>query len=1498
MILKNINNSILNNDIFTPTNYSNFLNKVFKKAGVITKIIGSGNVVIVECKDHGLKDDEIIYIEESNSFPKINNTYSKSLKIIDKDTIELDIKIINNGDYGILYSISKLDYDLYEIKKNDNDISIYPEKNTNTLKNEIYLFDTININKNNYDNIVKKILPTLNEIMSIEMNKIEQAYSFDDINNIIQKYSLNINNLNIKQIIQIKDIFKNNLQKILDKNTNINTNTNANIVLNLSKNSKKYFKLDDYFLADKYITNKNIEKIYGKYIFFNKPEDNIGLRLKWIESQKDNGEIYYLNFLFEKYDARKNNQDISFIENKIKELSEMENDLDKSFKKEQNINNKNKLYKYQAYIVTEGDEENNFANLKKILVDNTVIFYKDNIWLWKGGIKKFENVEDNTITLVGNELWIWKKDNWYKSNSISNYDNIKYLCELNNIDLANIKLDSLDCIYRKDFGCNSKLYIRLSENINRIKENLENFKKLEIFIKDDQYLKNINEKIKFLINKFYSGLSSNKIKNKQKNQKNQNNQNNQKNQYINKIPQDELSILITLILSIKDDDLRMHYIYKLIDRDTFLIDNELYSKKYKRKIDICSHYIYFKKINYADDPNEKIKLINDMINNYSDNGETDKNIHTCKICGQFLSQNDYDETEGFSETGMLKKSREVWVSEIIEKNTKNIDLIEYIKKVNIDDTYLKEIFLNYGLSVSDVDEALWISNFILKNLFPKAGVQLPSIELINIIIDCMQKIKKIPPYSIYRFKEIKKYQEKGYSKIDIEKIDEKNIFKQGYERIIKIKKNTIITSRFLISVQTSIPSVIRSSKSTICPYYSFDGEEGIIYMACVLNEMDTVSLKDKTKSLEILKISLIESYDDFKNLTHIRELFKNKKIYQIELLKKKESYKFKEDGNGYKNIIEHKELSPDYNNLIKKLTNIDEIRLQQNILMNRLYFIAETIKKTVKDVIQSSSITDTYTGLVESSCCREDANSFLDYYFYIGSESTYPIKKIIDESKFIFNFTKYFISIGSIHRFILKDPNKFDGIYNNPIVDDEIHSSQNLIKDVFKTYVSSGIFAGTLREYSGDNENQIDVKSGLTKKEILSKTYTIEEYQKLLYIIEQKNIKYYKETETIIFKKDELDKLKKNSIDELDNEINSLIKNVASILNKDKIFISKYVNLIRNFGVFDKANEIQKTEKDKIKNREYILKKKLDYIKKFYVTKFKKYLSIIKNDRNKSDNDIHITFDESDIALEIQSSVYKDNTKLDSFLFDNIRQYFIDLEVEYTNEQINSIYGMDNIYNSEYDKIKVYSDFNFNDASNVVLHMLINQLNNFISYKSSSLNKEIGSKYICNYIMILLEELDEDNELFNLSDKCVEGMKNSLIYDIINYKSKMYFKEEGTYFDKMMKIQMGVRDKSIEEQEEDVNIDIENKTDYIIEKGKKELSDKYGAAPTEDQLETYKNDYLENAQDEIEFEEEIYDLNGGPKGKEVLDQGAGYGELNEYDFETGDGFDYSDEVYE
>lgn len=1436
--------NILGFMVLGKNNNSNFLTKKYNQRGIITNIFNSGDSVIIECKNHNLKENEIIYIKESNSYPNLNDVFSKSIRIIDKDNIEIsrNIKIVKPGNYGLLYSYSQLNFDLYEIVRDNsiNELNIqfiksnYENNEENHNHNKIYLFDKLNIDNNDYNEIIKKILPNMNEIINYEMDKIKYSYTFDDVNNIIKNYSLNIDNLNIQQINIIKNVFENNLNKLLnEKNDKI-------ITLNLTKNSKKFFKQDNYFLSDKYITNKNVEKIYGKYVHIGKNEDNIGLRLKWIEKQKDNGKLYYLYYLIDNYTDYKNIINKKYIDNKIKDLENIYYELEKNFKKEKSFMEKNKSNKNHTYII------NNQNNLKLLLSDN-------------------------------------------------------------------VKLDSLDCLYRKDNGCNSRLYLRLEESIKRIKDDLENFKKLDIYINDEILIKNINEQIEMLKNKFYSNIfNTNYVKNYVK--KNNENENNENSKELSKknVVNDKLSILINLIYSIKNYDLKLNYIYNLIDKDGIIIDNHIYSKKYNRKIDICSHYYYFKKINYANSPNEKVKLIDKMLNIYSDNGETEKNVHTCKVCGEFLLNNDYDDTEGFSDSGMIKKSREVWTVEKIEKNNENIDLLEELKESNLEDRKFKEILLKYGLSINDIEDAISISTFIIKNLYSKTGVKIPNTILINIIIDCMQKINNIIPYSMYKIKKIKQLQEKGFSKINIEKIDAKDTFKQDYERYIKIKKSSIITSRFLIGVQTCIPPLIRTSKTTICPFYSFDGEEGIDYMVCVLDEMKIVLLKDKTKSLEILKAGIQEEYNEFKNLIHIKKLFNDRKNYDNEISKKKEDYKFKienKENKESKNIANSNEIGEEYNNLIKNYKNIETLKKLKNILINRLYYLAINIKNTVKNVISKSQITDIYSGLVETSCCTEHAEQFINYYYYISTESEYPIKKNIDESNFIFNYSNYFINIGSIHKFILYDKNKFSGIYNNAIVDDEINTSQTLMRAVFDIYVDTGIYKGTLREYIGNIDSQIDVKTGISRNEILSKIYNNTEYISLLRSIEERNTKYFINNKKDIFEKSELNELKKTSDNKLDKEITKLVKNISIILNKDKKFVEKYVDLIRNFGIFNNNNNELITEKDKIKNRNLINKKKLDYIKKFYITKLKKYLSIIKNGKDRT-NTINLSFigKDSALSLELQSDIYDEYKILEPFLNEKIKSYFMDLELDYNNDEINSINGTDNLYDSKYEKIKVYSDFNFNDAANVLLHILVSQLNKFIIC-DENLENEYNNKckYICNFIMILLDELDNDNELFNLCNNESEKIKNSLIHDKIEYKMKQYARDDIDYVTIMMQSKLKTKIASVDYLEEDLEeqqyeIDEEDKyqqkIDFIMEKGKKELTEKYGYVPSDDQLESYKEDYIKNMQDDIALEEEIYDFNNEPKGKNVLDQGADYGGFNEYDFETGDGFDYSEEAYE
>jgi hypothetical protein len=829
------------------------------------------------------------------------------------------------------------------------------------------------------------------------MEILKKAFTFDDVNEILKDYNITINDLNIKQVESIKIILKNNLDNLLNTITNYKLQFTFNRI-----NNKKIFNSDDY-LSNKFITDEDIEKLYGKYIYIDKPEDNLILRSKWIDNKNDNGKYYYLNYLL-----KKNNRiDNKYIENKKKELSELLKNVEKSFKKQKFDKKDNSTkYKYKAYIISEHDANDGFKILKNTLLNDTIVFYKDNLYIWNGKLKPFDNsLEENTIALVGNELWVWQKGLWSKSNATPKYDNIYSLCSFNNMDLNNVKLDSLDCIYRKETGCHSKLYIRLKENITRLKDDLDNFQKInenilnfENNIRNEmenikkkyfyEKTKNIESKNNESKNNESKNIESKNIESKNNESKNNESKNNESKNNESKKKVDSLSILLKLINNIENNDIRLNYIYNLIDKDGIIIDNLIYSKKYKKCYGICSHYIFFKKINYANSPDEKIRLIDEMYSNYSDNGYSDKEAHTCKICGDIIGVNDYDETEGFSESGMIKKSRELWEIEKIEDN-KKINLIEYINISDLDHNELKEMLLKNGLNINDIDEAISISLFITNNLFIKCGISLSNQNIINIIIDSLQKIRLIIPFTYFRLTKIKSMEDKGFSKMKIEDIDKKGIIKNEYDKYFRLKKSAIISARLLISIQTNIPNILRSSKSSICPFYSFNDNEGIRYMACILNEMKIIEIKDKTKSLEILHNTILENYDEFKHLYHIKKLFTEKKEYDIKSSQKSEDLKFKVNNKNeielekklnekYKIIPE--KLNNNFNKLILKNINSENINKFHIVLLNRLYFLSRNIRKIINEVINNSSISNSYT-VLESSCCTEEAQSYLNYYY-------------------------------------------------------------------------------------------------------------------------------------------------------------------------------------------------------------------------------------------------------------------------------------------------------------------------------------------------------------------------------------------------------------------------------------------------------------------------------------------------------------------------------------
>jgi len=1017
----------------------------------------------------------------------------------------------------------------------------------------------------------------------------------------------------------------------------------------------------------------------------------------------------------------------------------------------------------------------------------------------------------------------------------------------------------------------------------------------------------LDNKIKNIINKFYlKEISKTEVKIKKEIEK--------VNQ--SKLELKPLDILVNSIYKLKNIDLVMFYFFDFIERDGLLIDNHIYSKKYKTKTNLCGHYYYLKKIFYSDNADTRQKYTRLLISKFSDGGEDQLNNHICKICGQVLIENDFDDTEGFAKSGAIIRSREEWTEndwkrfeEYSDENLENF--LEQTEYLSCDNDNFKKVLLNSGLNIRDIENALSICNFITINLYSKLGIILSSGNLINIIIDSTQKNNLTIPFIIYKNREIKKLLDKGLSMKKIDIMSEKGIFESGYEKFKEIKKQCIISARMLITIQTIIPSLVIKKKTTSCQFFGFNGKEGIEYMACILQELNNDTPKEKIKLFEIYKNNIEDIYNDFRNTSYIRKLYNEKKKY-LET-QKKDYLKIEIMNNKVERIFttEPEKINNDINSICKSIKNYNDVKKYKELIKNRLLYCIQNIKNIIEDVISKSPLSDKYLGSLETSCCSEEADQYIDFYQYFKVQNNNKIQNYIDESNSLYKKLKLFYNSGVFHRLYLYDKNRFVGINNNIIVYDGKNASDAFIKSIFTIYVDSGNYIGTSRDYVGQGDMSIDIKSGLSKKEIENKNYTVDDLNKLLDIIKIKTLKYYIPSEIEKLPKDILSKLKKNSLDYIDIHINILLNNISKLLNKDKDFINEFSEIIKSYGVFNIDKKLKNLDRrEKIKKKNNLYKEKLDYFKKFYISRLRKYLSMIKNNYNIINEDKKLNLVENpDFRLELQSFIYEENTKFEVFYEESVRRYFLDCEIKYTNAEINSIFGVQEIYNFDYSEIIKYSSFNNNDAANVMLYLLIKEMNDLFVYNRKDEDKAIyyidlknkKNTYIANFVLILLNEIKEDFNQFELCNQNNE-IQNSIYQDLFEYKMRIIAKDDSYELSKYLSDRskstgIDIDRKPFEESNqggEDFTEELkkQDKLDKVNDKVISDYKKKYGEEPDDEYISESRDRLLEDVNDLEDGEDP--DIDGELKNPDVIDQGAEYGGLSEFDFETGEGFVYDE----
>jgi hypothetical protein len=336
----------------------------------------------------------------------------------------------------------------------------------------------------------------------------------------------------------------------------------------------------------------------------------------------------------------------------------------------------------------------------------------------------------------------------------------------------------------------------------------------------------------------------------------------------------------------------------------------------------------------------------------------------------------------------------------------------------------------------------------------------------------------------------------------------------------------------------------------------------------------------------------------------------------------------------------------------------------------------------------------------------------------------------------------------------------------------------------------------------------------------------------------------------------------------------------------------------------------------------------LRYLKKVYNNYFRKNINIIKNGYDKSKQNIELEFAPSEsIVLDIQQSIYQENNIFTSFMDEDIRKYFADIVFDLSINDINSINGISDIYDIKYENITFLSEFNFTNACNVILYLLVEQLIKYLTctkdkeYKEEQLIDEVTltnneeddlikdlyitsdkCKYISKFCIEVFNIIEDEHDYLEICSKNMYKFKNVLLQDIIIKNIKLYIKEteedSREYFMKNVlskmheKITFSVNDiendAMLEQDEIDTAFKNNESDEYISEMAVKELTKKYGVEPTKDQIEDFKTQYMANVEEFDELDEGIYSQYRAKQGLEVVDVGTGYGDLDHTIEDEGD----------
>jgi len=1411
---------------------SNGINR-FDKIGNIEKII-KGEKTIISCKNHDLETNDYIVIKGNKN---IEGTFKITVIDDDKFTINYNTVNIEMKDVGEIYGHKKLKHNIINIKKNDKN-NFYVDGTLDKENSNLYLFDSVELTKDEFDEVLKLVVPTLSDIIVRQKLELEKVKFMEDVNKILSKYKITYNDINIEQL----DVIKGYLKKHVEKEESLIDEYKKSYEKMIAEQKTEKKDFPNTIFRNEYFYDDEIVKLYGEYPLQNNIYDSIEQRMVWIDKHIDFGNYYY-NFVLSKEDTYNKND----IETTLKNVSQTASVVKNSYEKEKKLD---KYFDKCSKFVKE------FKKLDEL--------EKDNKEYEKGDMAILVGDKDG-IKLNRAKIYEWSDGEWKYREEAEDIDSIIYLCGLEDDKIQDMK--DINCVYTLE-GCKSKRLYKIEQNTNMTMNAVENYKDLL------DYINNKSEITKDKLSKAKNILEQ---------------------KHIDKVVIDEilpedleskipLSIVQILgrITKVKNEYARRHLMYQLLEKDGLEIGDAVYSKKYQGYL-MCGHYIYMKREEYTNDNTIKEMVREKMLARFGDDGKSVKGQQSCKVCGAYLSDVPFDDTPSFDEYGIPIVLRDELIDEekqVLMERSKDTDNIICESQVYRTD------LIGKGFKLEQLDDGIKICK-IIQTFMYKIGIKLLKSDFMDIVADSLEQLSILPSYPVFRKKTILMYRAKGLPDHKISKLDESGIFKISYNKFVTVKKYSLIAARLLISIQTAVPPYIKKNPVSSCTFSSWKGKYGVEYLACILQEMKVLIYKDKDdKTRDILIREIIDEIFKFIRIysdkVTIKKLYGKRSLYD----KSKPVESDRTIDNVDKIPANVDELS---NNFEKQLLTGNDVDELYKKLYSRSQYLIYNIKQIIKESISEE---DNFIMAFEppycaSSCCLESLEDY-KYNKFVNDKSDGKLSKIMKETWDLLTYYNMFVSKGTITKLYVKPERKLY-CYNKPY---ESILTEGIIKKKFETYCYEGLTKGELHKtIKMVDGNERCVKCGKTLKEIKSVEFSREDFSKLLGEIVKKMY--------IIPESDEIESLinlESLKINDLSNEINILVDRLANITGNDKNieFKKKYNNLLNTLGDYENTYDVDNIEEE----NKYKLIKLLDnskenriYLLKMYINQyFRRYVSTIANNFNIRDEPVRIPFVTSKVSQELQKFIFDEYDQLSEYFTETNGKIFKSLKFEYNMREINSISAKSDKYNCTWDKIIDTSKFNLKNATDALLYILISQLNNFLL----SVEKD-ETIVIAKFIISIFNLILSDSEIFDMNIKEVDKYRTTIYYQEYCRKTKE-FAEEGSEADTaFLKDQFGIvkdgeidiQSLMIKEEELSENNFKQDLADIEIEGLAKE---KIGADATDEQIEAFKEDYKKvQHQDQFIYTDQFNMQQPKEDEFEILEVGDDYGMMPQGTENEGDG---------